>query len=394
MSRILLASEFGGAYGHVARLLPLGQELARRGHDVVFALRDLLVGEIIVGSRGLPVLQAPTDTGPRPGGWGATYPALLHVRGYHRRECVLGMLKAWLSLFDLIRPALVIGDFSPTATLAARLRDTPAGAFGCGYYCPPRRIPMPVIPALAERAGDATDIERMVLDNLNHAATRCGGTAFAAFADFLPPIADVLCTFPELDPYGPRMDTVYWGALDQPFGTATPVWPDAPGPRLLAYVAASYPALPKLLADLGRLGLPTLLHLRGPGGHALAAPSNMRITEEAFDLGAALEETALVVCNSSHGLCTKALAAGVPLVLLPAQTEQASLADRVVRLGAGVQAPLRGDPAFDYAGLIEAALGNPALAAGAMAFSERYAGFDPEAAIARIVSFYEKVLAG
>lgn len=393
MSRILLATEFGGAYGHVAHLLPLGEALRRRGHDVVFAVRDLFGGELVLGRRGFHVLQAPTDTVRGPQDVAATYPGLLRLRGYHDRDYLLGMLRGWLNLLDLLRPALIVADFSPTATLAARLRGVPAGAFGTGYYCPPRRTPMPLIPGLGGEPEGQARLEVEILANINHAVTCCGGTAFAAFADALPAIADTLCTFPELDHYGPRPDQVYWGALDSAFGTARPDWPDGAGPRVLAYLAGTYRALPKLIDDLGRLGLPTLVHVRGEPAGIGALPPSLRIVREPLDLGAALSEASLVVCHANHGLCCKALLAGVPLVMLPQQVEQARLADLLAAFGAGAFGPRRADPGFDHAALIERALGDPNIAVKAAVFAERYASFDSAAAIGQIVEICEAILA-
>ena len=48
MARILFAWELGGDYGHLARLLPVAQALKAGGHEVVFAVRDLLGAEAIL----------------------------------------------------------------------------------------------------------------------------------------------------------------------------------------------------------------------------------------------------------------------------------------------------------------------------------------------------------
>ncbi len=48
MARFLFAWELGGDYGHFARLLPVALALRARGHDVVFAVRDLMGAETLV----------------------------------------------------------------------------------------------------------------------------------------------------------------------------------------------------------------------------------------------------------------------------------------------------------------------------------------------------------
>lgn len=85
-----------------------------------------------------------------------------------------------------------------------------------------------------------------------------------------------------------------------------------------------------------------------------------------------LERADLIVCGGGHGIVSKALLAGVPLVIVPGGGDQWEIANRVVRQGSGVLVrPLTG------AGLAEAVaevLSSPdyrraAQAAGATAFA-------------------------
>ena len=46
MSGILCVWELGAGYGHLGRLLPVALQLRERGHEVVFALRDLTHAEV------------------------------------------------------------------------------------------------------------------------------------------------------------------------------------------------------------------------------------------------------------------------------------------------------------------------------------------------------------
>src|SRR5256885_10808551 len=68
MSRILCVWELGTGYGHLGRLLPVALQLRERGHEVVFALRDLTHAEAFLGRRGFRLLQSPTWMGERRGG--------------------------------------------------------------------------------------------------------------------------------------------------------------------------------------------------------------------------------------------------------------------------------------------------------------------------------------
>jgi UDP-N-acetylglucosamine:LPS N-acetylglucosamine transferase len=397
MSRFLLTWEIGGGYGHVATLLPLAEELRRRGHEALFAVRNVATGEAILGPRGYAVLQAPTWIGPSPKTpWAETFPGILLSRGYHEPASLAAMIKAWLHLFDMVQPDFIIGHYAPTAAIAASLRGTLCGAVGTGFVCPPRVTPLPVLPKRPTTPEQQLRVEALLLDSINGALQRCGGRAVAAVIDVFPSVDDVLTTFPELDHYGASPGRTYWGTIDPSFVEAVPAWPDAAGERILVFVDSSMGGFDKLVADLTRLGQPTLMHARALDRERAAAltTATMVVSPEPVDLARALDDASLVICHASHGMTSKALLRGVPTVLLPNHNEQAATRDRVVALGAGVGGPVAKDPEFDYAALAEEVLGDPGFATGAAAFAERYAGYDPAASTRRIVDAYEMILHG
>ena len=102
--------------------------------------------------------------------------------------------------------------------------------------------------------------------------------------------------------------------------------------------------------------------------------------------GALLERADVAVVGAGHGVVTKALGYGVPLVLVPGGGDQLDLARRVARLGAGVVVR-RLDPAR-LAAAVRRVLGDPSYAAAA----RRVAG---EAAdCADVVTVCERALTG
>lgn len=210
MSRFLLAWEIGGGYGHLAALLPLADELRRRGHEAVFAARNLANGETILGPRGYTVLQAPTWIGPSPKTpWAESYAGIVLTRGYHAAEPLAGLVKGWLHLIDMVQPDFLITQYAPTAVIAAAIRGVLCGAIGTGFVCPPRASPLPLLPNAATGRDVQLDVEARLLDSINGALARCGGRPLDRVADAFPPIDDVLTTFPELDHYGAQQDRTY-----------------------------------------------------------------------------------------------------------------------------------------------------------------------------------------
>jgi UDP:flavonoid glycosyltransferase YjiC (YdhE family) len=394
MSRFLLAWEIGAGYGHLTMMLPLADELARRGHEPVFAVRNVAAAQFVLAGRDYALLQAPTWVGEAPPGpSAATYPGILIKRGYDQPEHVAGLLRAWLGLLELLRPDFLIADYAPGAVLAARVAGVPAGSMGTGFFCPPRASPMPIFFGQQTTAEAQQRVEQAVLDNINGALAAVGARPLRVLADMLAPVDDALCTFPELDHYGARPEGTYWGAIDQAFGAARPSWPsDLGGPRVFAYLRAAYAGLGTVVEALDRLGLPTILHV---GGSVVTITSQGAVaySPEAVDMGHVLQEATLVICHASHGTVTQALLHGVPLLLLPLHNEQAPVRDRVAAFGAGVGGPRSRDPSSNFEAAIARAINDPQLLVAATAFAERYAGFDPASVPVRIIDFYESVLA-
>jgi hypothetical protein len=59
MSRVLMAWELGANMGHLDRMLLTARVLRRRGHEVVFALKDLSRAHGRVVGEGFAVMQSP-----------------------------------------------------------------------------------------------------------------------------------------------------------------------------------------------------------------------------------------------------------------------------------------------------------------------------------------------
>ena len=119
MARVLLCWELGGNFGHLARLLALAVALRERGHEPVFAVRDLSDTETVFGALRFTLLQAPV--------WNAHvqglpvsvgYAETLLQFGYYDADSLTGIVRGWRSLLDLLRPDLVVFDHAPTALLA------------------------------------------------------------------------------------------------------------------------------------------------------------------------------------------------------------------------------------------------------------------------------------
>jgi hypothetical protein len=117
---ILFAWELGGGLGHLMQMLPLAQDLAKAGHRVFVALKELHHAGEIFGRAGVRFLQAPLWTGKGPSfPLTLTFTQILLCCGFESVSSLYPRACAWRNLFLAYRPNLVIFDHAPTALLVS-----------------------------------------------------------------------------------------------------------------------------------------------------------------------------------------------------------------------------------------------------------------------------------
>ena len=151
--------------------------------------------------------------------------------------------------------------------------------------------------------------------------------------------------FPELPRHpkvrvvGPRLDDPAWaGELELPGGDQ---------PLVLVGLSSSHQGQDEVMrraaAALGRLPVRGLV-TTGPAVEPFSAADNVTVVPSAPH-AAVLPHAAAVVTHGGHGTVIKALAAGVPLVVLPMGRDQLDVAARVTAAGAGVRVKPKASPA-------------------------------------------------
>jgi UDP:flavonoid glycosyltransferase YjiC (YdhE family) len=141
-------------------------------------------------------------------------------------------------------------------------------------------------------------------------------------------------------------------------------WPPGDGPRvLIAPSTAQDPGQSLLRAALSGLArLPVrVLAVRRPGGPPLPDAPNARLVEW-VSYEEAMPAADLVVCHAGHGTLATALAAGAPVVTVPAAGDMAENGARAQWAGAGLNLPGRFLTAATLRWTVAAALERPALA--------------------------------
>jgi UDP:flavonoid glycosyltransferase YjiC (YdhE family) len=410
--RVFYAWELGQDLGHLLRFLAPALKLRERGHDVVFAVRDLSNAEATLGHRGFPLMQAPIWIANVAGlpKMTVSYAEIALRYGFISYPGLKALVKAWRELFRYVRPGLVLTDHSPTALLAARSLGIRHAPIGSGFFNPPLTNPLPSMrywdkvppQRIAQPDQMATRVANQVLADM-------GGTPLRSMADLFRADENFLCTFPELDHYPNREGARYWGPTFEMDQGVEMAWPQGEGRRIFAYIKPRHRDFVRMLEALRDSGHQVLAYAPGIDKDNLEKFRSERllISREPLKLKSMIEGCDLVICHAGPGTMTVALLAGVPLLLLPTQLEQAMGARRVAGLGAAIVV-MRGnrpdekaakegesakpEPETDYSRLIHDLLSHDKYRKAAGAFAKKYARFSQASQSRDIASRIEQLL--
>jgi UDP:flavonoid glycosyltransferase YjiC (YdhE family) len=387
----LLAWELGAGMGHMANLRTVGLGLHARGHRVVAAAREPALAAPFFA--GIPFVAAPATHQPPavPVTGSSTFADLLHNNGCATDDELWSLVAAWRHLFDLVRPDVVVMEFSPVALLALQGYPARRVVLGTGFYCPPDVSPLPDLRPWRKNYPDRLlRTETRVLDRLNGVLTRLGEPPLGRVGELYTRVeANFLATLPELDHYGERAGACYVGPISSVDGVP-PRWPAGHGPRVFAYLRP-FATLRVLLGALQRLGGPTLIHMVGLEIAPLqqAAPAHMRFESEPLDMDPTARECDLAVLYAPHDTTARLLLAGKPLLLLPQHLEQRIVAARAARLGAAVTVA-DGEAKQMVAGL-QAVVAEPRFGEAARRFAARHATTSSRIARERVLDQLERL---
>jgi len=394
MARIAFAWELGGEFGHVMSCAGLAGGLEAHGHRIAFMFRELRQLAVVPEARAYDIFQAPRSVHE---GEGMEVPAgyadIMLGSGFARPDEVAGMLGAWRTLFTLWRPDLVVADFAPTALIAARSLDLPRVTYGNGFFVPPRAAPLPPF-----RFDTPVDLARLarseatVLANANAALQRLGARPLERLADAFECDEDFLCTFPELDHYGTRETSGYWGPrvrFDRGFDVR---WPEGTGKRVFVYVKTNLPQLDALIDVLAASPHRVVAYIPGLDEARRAKLAHRRriVTDRPVKLERFLRECDLLICHGGE-IAAGALMYGIPSMLLPTHYEQFATARRIEQVGAGGWL----GPGAQHPQVVHAfgqLVSNPRYAVAARTFAQRYPAYSPAEQRRRIVARIEAVL--
>ena len=377
MSRILLAWELGGGYGHLATLRTAARRLRAAGHDCLFAVRMLKnAAEFLEPELG-PVLQAPVRLGEgfSPVAVQLSYASLLHNTGFDHPAGLAARVAAWRELMRAWKVERLVVDHSPIALIAARSLGLPAAAIGSGFDLPPQTAPYPSFQPWAPvpQAQLARNEEQVLLE-LNRALERLRLAPYASLQEIYQGCGRALLTYAELDHYDAPRTEPYLGVPNYARGAA-PAWPAGSAPRVLAYLRP-HPQLEAMLQALAASKARVLLRIAEIGPERLRPwlRPGFEVVGHAIDLRRAAQDCDAYLHYAAHGTVAELLLAGKPGVLWPDNVERWLVARRAEQLGAAVVATHQGK--FDVNAALERALSDGALRKAAEGFAARHRAHD------------------
>lgn len=388
MARVFFAWEMGGDLGHARRIFAIARSLRALGHETGFAFTDLApLGEI--AGEALDGFAAPLASNERPQSSAPLNASdILLNRGFGDGQGLAGALRAWRQLFGLWKPDLLVTDYAPGAQLAARTTGLGQVAIGSGFSMPPPHDPMPAL-----RTWTALDapllgqVDSKLVAGVRDALERIGARdkAPTRASDLFRGEAQLLCTWPEIDPFGPRERADYVGPQDDSTTGAAASFESGRGPRVVAYLKPRDPRFAAHVRAIGALAGEAIVAAPGLEPHHARSlcTGTMRVFPGTVALAPLLAQADFCICHAGPGTVAQSLAAGVPLVLLPQQVEQFLVARRVVSAGWGLMlSPEEKDP--DVEGFLAQALAAHEMRAAAK--SSPLVGRKPVDAAARIAA--------
>lgn len=393
--RILAVAELGANWGHLLRLLPVIRALRGRGHVVRLATAKVDAARRLLAGEPVEIVQCPGALVNAPvaarGGLDA-YARILDLCVFGSDAALALTLQQWDECLAAWPPDAVLTDFAPGALLAARLHRLPLVQLATGWEAPPPGPLLPIIRPWRQvdlRAVEA--LEASLCGRLNRWCEKSGVAPLRRLSDLYATGTQLLAVLAETDHFAPRAEANYIGPVfAADFGERVD-WPVAKGGaarKVLAYLAPDR-RNPAILHALNASGAQVVAVLPGTSEAGLGHLPNVRVQRAPLQLAPLLRDADLVLGNAGHGMSAASLLAGIPLMVLPLNVEQALITRQLVATGAVVSL-LDGVQSRGWQARIREAMASDGLRAAARTIAARHEGMSQARTVSTVIHAVEQ----
>lgn len=322
MSKVLIAWEIGGGFGHFSYLVPLTKSLRASGHEVSMVVPNAEAAKFL----DIDLIETPLSNIQYTFSQNRINAADTIIARYRDFHLSCQAFTRWLEILDEEKPDKIVVNHAPMALMAAKKRSIPVMEFGTGYAVPKRGVPMP------NWVGDNKfcDVQENLALRYINAITEL---ELETLSDLFDSEQRILCTVPEFDHYKNRENGDYFGLVKEPFVTSEYAWPDTP--FSFNYFPHYNPALIPYFQTLQRTpGTHFIMSCRryvnGPNFVYIDQPVNLQLVFERADF---------IGTAAGHNMLLESALNGVPVITLPRRDsyEQERNAQNVEELGVGTR---------------------------------------------------------
>ena len=269
--------------------------------------------------------------------------------GFGDVDFLIARLGWWIQAIRARASTVVIADFAPLATLAARILGLGSAVIGTGYLAPPPgldRFPI-LVPALSVAHYDESEL----LAAVNTALERYSTAPLQRLSDIYQCDVFLPQTIAAFDPYAGQRSVDYLPPVEAGMPAA------GQGDEIFGYFSTDEPRDEALLEALRRLGPLLRLHLPGLSAEQVATleASGVKVERGPLPLADIAARTRLCLNAGQHGTLSMAMAMGLPQFAIPRHLEHAYHAHKGRDLGCvDVITRHERDPAVIVAGIMAA----------------------------------------
>ncbi|HIP80538.1 MAG TPA: hypothetical protein EYH07_19020 [Kiloniellaceae bacterium] len=333
MARVLIGYERGDNLGHYRRLVPVAEALAAKGHQVTLFLRNPYDCKAQITKNPLPYIPTPDLVAPNPAEREpkrmGTYSDIMVYCGFGKLETLFAATLSWRTLFDHLRPDLVICDHSPVTCFAAYGR-IPVVQVGSGFTVPPAQGE--TFPPFREKKKAVVDTDHLV-SVMNDVQSRLGGPKVPSVTAPLRTTGRLVCTLVGLDPYKDFREDPVIGPTE---GLQAPM-PMPRTPALFVYLGIEHRITPKFLEVLKASKLPAEAYIRGMTEETAKKYMRPGLTfyKSPQPIDKMLRKATMTVHHGGSGMCLASCSAGRIQLALPIHEETLLNTRALGRIGVG-----------------------------------------------------------